>query len=385
MRQIDEFSCAFCGGELQNPILELGVFPPLNKLNATESKPLDVTVCSQCGLTQLNSSFSQYENFPDEYPFRTSGTKMLMQNLEDLKNEIIDLIGIPESILEIGCNDGTFLSMFKEYNIELFGIDPADIDVIDHRLNIVKGFFFEDYDLSQKFDVVVLTNTFAHLANPKESLHKVWDILKPNGVLVIEVVDLDAMSELSEFDKFTHEHRMYLNSQSATNFLLGTGFQPFLTKKIATHGGSIRMYARKSDPSRSGFLEDVNLASKRLLKFSHQIKEMREETQRIILENQIMLNDCVGLGATNRGAVLLSNLGIVLNTIVDRDESVRIGREFNQAEVVSDSQFLAGHQRNTTCIILAWHVAEEIMTNLKSRGYFGNFLILLPKPRFYKS
>jgi hypothetical protein len=112
---------------------------------------------------------------------------------------------------------------------------------------------------------------------------------------------------------------------------------------------------------------------------------MREETQQIILENQIVLNDCVGLGATNRGAVLLSNLGIVLNTIVDRDESVRIGRKFNQAEVVSDSQFLAGHQSNTTCIILAWHVAEEIMTNMKLRGYLGNFLVLLPTPRFYKS
>jgi SAM-dependent methyltransferase len=385
MTQIVKFSCAFCAGELLTPILMLGEFPPLNKLNATEPKPLDVTVCSQCGLTQLNSGFSQYENFPDEYPFRTSGTKMLIRNLEELKNEIIDLMGIPGSILEIGCNDGTFLSMFEKYDTELFGIDPADINITDQRVHIIKGFFTEDYDLSQKFQLVVLTNTFAHLANPKESLHKIWDILEPNGVLVIEVVDLDTMSELREFDKFTHEHRIYLNIESATNYLLGTGFQPFVTKKIATHGGSLRIYARKSDSSRTGFLEDGNLASKRLLKFSNQINEMREETQQIILENQIVLNDCVGLGATNRGAVLLSNLGIVLNTIVDRDESVRIGRKFNQAEVVSDSQFLAGHQRNTTCIILAWHVAEEIMTNMKLRGYLGNFLILLPTPRFYKS
>ena len=385
MIQIVEYNCAFCASELPSSILELGEFPPLNKVNASEPKPLDVTVCRQCGLTQLNSSFSQYENFPEEYPFRTSGTKMLIKNLEDLKNEIIDLIGIPKSILDIGCNDRTFLYMFKEFDTDLFGIDPADIGVNDQRLNIIKDFFPLDFDLSQKFDVVVLTNTFAHLANPKESLHKVRDILEPSGILVIEVVDLDAMSELREFDKFTHEHRMYLSVESATNFLLGTGFQPFLTKKIATHGGSIRMYARKSDSSGTDSLENKDLATERLLKFSDQINEMREETQRIILKNQIMLNDCVGLGATNRGAILLSNLGIVLNTIVDRDESIRIGRKFNQADVISDSQFLAGHQRNTTCVILAWHVAEEIMTNMKSRGYLGNFLILLPIPRFYKS
>jgi SAM-dependent methyltransferase len=385
MRQIVEFCCAFCAGELPVAILELGEFPALNKINATEPMPLNITVCGQCGLTQLNSSFSQYENFPDEYPFRTSGTKMLMQNLEELKNEIIDLAGIPESVLDIGCNDGTFLSMFIEYDIKLFGIDPADINVIDKRLNIIKGFFTEDYDLTQKFGVVVLTNTFAHLENPKESLHKIWDILGPNGVLVIEIVDLDTMSELREFDKFTHEHRMYLNVETATNFLIGTGFQPFLTKKIPTHGGSIRIYSRKMDSPRKGHLENPKIASDRLLQFSVQINEMREETQRIILENQIVLKDCVGLGATNRGAIMLSNLGIMLNTIVDRDESVRIGRKFNKADVISDSQFLVEHQNNTTCVILAWHVAEEIMANLKSRGYSGNFLILLPTPRFYKS
>lgn len=385
MSQIVEFCCAFCAGELPVPILELGEFPPLNKINATEPKPLHVTVCGQCGLTQLNSSFSQHENFPDEYPFRTAGTKMLIQNLEELKNEIIDLVGIPESILDIGCNDGTFLSMFNEYGIELFGIDPAKINVIDQPLNIIKGFFTEDYDLSQKFDVVVLTNTFAHLANPKESLHKIWDILELDGVLVIEVVDLDTMSELREFDKFTHEHRMYLNVESVTKFLIGTGFQPFLTKKIPTHGGSIRMYSRKMDSPRTGHLEDPKIATERLLKFSNQINEMREETQQIILANQIVLKDCVGLGATNRGAIMLSNLGIILNTIVDRDESVRIGRKFNQADVISDTQFLADHQSNTTCVILAWHVAEEIMVNMKLRGYSGNFLILLPTPRFYKS
>jgi hypothetical protein len=33
-----------------------------------------------------------------------------------------------------------------------------------------------------------------------------------------------------------------------------------------------------------------------------------------------------------------------------------------------------------TVLILAWHIKEEIMANMKSRGYIGKFIVPLPEP-----
>jgi hypothetical protein len=36
-------------------------------------------------------------------------------------------------------------------------------------------------------------------------------------------------------------------------------------------------------------------------------------------------------------------------------------------------------------LLLSWHIAKELMTNLKKRGYNGDFIIPLPVPHIVRS
>jgi len=382
MPDTTKFSCAFCNSVLPEAIIDLGIFPPLNKITYTSSLSLKITICNDCGLTQLKENFHQLENFPPEYPFRTSGTNALVKNLDELKMEILDLIPNPKNILEIGCNDFTFLKMFQDLDCNLYGIDPVKIISPQPRINYVNGFFPEDFNLNINFDLVAVINTFAHLNQPKASLKLIHKILSEDGVLALEVVDLDEMLRLNEFDKFTHEHRIYLSEETLSNFLKSEGFEILHMKRILTHGGSLRVIARKTDSVQIDNLANPSIQIRKLSELNKRITEIEKQVKLFFESSKINYKKCVGIGATNRGAIFLSRIGINLEFVVDRDASPRVGRIFHRSFVIGDTEFLESDTSESIAIILAWHVAREIVDSLKSRGYKGKFLVLLPRIMF---
>ena len=66
------------------------------------------------------------------------------------------------------------------------------------------------------FDACISSNTFEHL--PLEELKKTLTILKSivkkNGIIVLEVPDLDALFESVGFDTIYHEHLRYYSLES---------------------------------------------------------------------------------------------------------------------------------------------------------------------------
>ena len=64
--------------------------------------------------------------FNENYPFFTSSSKYMINHFEKYSNWITD--NYPENdkkLIEIGSNDGTFLSNFKRKNFETIGFEPS--------------------------------------------------------------------------------------------------------------------------------------------------------------------------------------------------------------------------------------------------------------------
>lgn len=95
------------------------------------------------------------------------------------------------SILDVGCGWAQALLSFKEKGFDCFGFDPA-IEAVDYGckkgLNI-KHAGLEGMDVfeGKKFNIVSMLNVLEHLADPIKSIDQIKKILKPNGILVIDV------------------------------------------------------------------------------------------------------------------------------------------------------------------------------------------------------
>lgn len=100
-------------------------------------------------------------------------------------------------ILDVGCAVGTFLLfMKKKYNCQISGVDFKEdlsfpgFDQIDFH----QGLFYEQNLPKQSFDVITMWHFFEHDYDPNKTLEYAKTLLKPGGVLIIEVPRLDSLS-----------------------------------------------------------------------------------------------------------------------------------------------------------------------------------------------
>ena len=102
-----------------------GIFPPKKNAKITREH-LSMVICNKCKLLQLEHNFDANEMYGDNYGYMSSLNKSMISHLElkalSLKKRY--KIKPRESVLDIGSNDGTFLSFFNK-TFKLYGCDPT--------------------------------------------------------------------------------------------------------------------------------------------------------------------------------------------------------------------------------------------------------------------
>jgi SAM-dependent methyltransferase len=98
-------------------------------------------------------------------------------------------------LLDVGCGDGSFLQAMKERGLEVYGIEPDKIKYElckKKSLNVFCGFLEESYFENCFFDVITLNHVFEHISNPRETLKKLRELLKNQGIIIIQVPRADS-------------------------------------------------------------------------------------------------------------------------------------------------------------------------------------------------
>src|ERR1700748_3873726 len=87
--------------------------------------PTTLMHCRSCNLVQLGLAVDPAIIFPPEYPYTSGTTKLLRDNFADLYRESAALLNLGETdlIVDIGSNDGTLLSNFKNGGRRVLGIE----------------------------------------------------------------------------------------------------------------------------------------------------------------------------------------------------------------------------------------------------------------------
>jgi len=408
-------SCEICFSKNLTKVISFGHHAivqayrtPENLKDPETSYPLNLYRCAHCGLLQLDYAIDPRIVFPAKYPYKTGMTDMLVKNFGSLVELLIHKYRLKRQDLaiDIGSNDGTLLSFFKEKHLRVLGIEPTNIADIAIKKGIptIKNFFSESVArrVIKKYGrakIIVSTNTFAHINNLYEFLGGIKELLTEDGVFVSESQYLVDIISNSEFDTIYHEHIRYYSLKPLQKLFTNAGLHLVDAEHIGSSGGSIRVYAmregQKIDDRAKARVAKLIQAEERMGLYQQKTFQAFAEKSRTAKLNLIeLLIRCkkggariAGVGSPGRSNTILnfSHIdGDYLEYIVERRGSFKIGLYTPGMHIpVVDERKLFQDQPEYA-LILSWHIGGELIKKLRALGYKGKFIIPLPISRILK-
>lgn len=219
--------CAICG----NPS------PKIICRRVRDSSHIKVLSCKKCGLVYLE----QPDNIKEVYDFYSNSYSgyYKQEEVNDARFQLIKpYLQKRKSVIEIGCSRGDFLLRVKPYAGRISGIELKKEDVRyarrNNRLNIFE-LPVEEFKCKEKFDIVCCFQVFEHIPDPNLFLRSLRKIIKPRGIIFIEVPSIDDpllnLYRLPGFDKFYFKsYHLYLYSKETLRKILKkNGFDAKIT------------------------------------------------------------------------------------------------------------------------------------------------------------
>jgi SAM-dependent methyltransferase len=255
--------CRFCGANLRQTFVDLGMSPlcesyrELADLNHGETYyPLHVYVCGQCFLVQLDQYESAERIFSD-YAYFSSYSDSWLKHSENYCHKMIACLGLNEHsfVVEVASNDGYLLQYFVRERIPALGVEPAaNVAKVAIEKGVPTLVRFFGVELAEELvaegrsaDLILGNNVLAQVPDLNDFMEGLKIILKPHGVLTLEFPHLLRLIEHNEFDTIYHEHFSYFSLLTTERILRAHGLRLFDVEELASHGGSLRVYACRAE------------------------------------------------------------------------------------------------------------------------------------------
>ncbi len=210
-------TCRLCKSRDLVMFLDLGFHPHSDNFrkdpNLPEtSYPLRLVQCQECKFVQLDYTVSPDVLYDDDYLYESSITKTANQHWADFVSDVITKTGINRGrLLDIGSNDGTLLSKFKEKGFGVQGVDPCyEIGQLARDRGIPTATELFGQSFLGTFSLITGSNVFAHIDDLGGVIKNVKQSLEPNGVFVFESPYLGDFIDKLEYDTVYHQHLSYL-------------------------------------------------------------------------------------------------------------------------------------------------------------------------------
>ena len=405
--------CRFCSAVLERTFVDLGMsplcetYPSVADLDRGEVYyPLHAYVCSQCFLVQLQQYESQ-ENIFGDYPYFSSYSDSWLRHCESYCDKMLKRFGLHERslVVEVASNDGYLLQYFVQRNVPVLGIEPA-ANVA--KVAIEKGVptlvrFFgaqlaRELAVEGRFaDLVTGNNVLAQVPDLNDFVEGLRILLKPEGVLTLEFPHLLRLIERNEFDTIYHEHFSYFSMLTTVRILEAHGLKAFDVEELATHGGSLRVYACRAEsqthhgqPSVQKVIADEGRAGLSLTeaydKFGERAKKTKLALLDFLLTAALQGKSVAAYGAPGKSATLLHYCGIGKDLIaytVDRNP-YKQGRFLPGTHIPIYPPSRIGETKPDYIVVLPWNLKDEIIEQLQYvRAWGGRIVVPIPELTFY--
>ena len=158
-----------------------------------------------------------------------------MQKLDRDKAKIVSryMTLTPGSeVLDVGCAVGSFLAhLHDRFGVRVAGVDFKDLSSAETMKNVEFhcGLFYEAKLRQERFDLVTMWHFLEHDYDPMRSLATAHRVLKPSGLLVIEVPRLDSRTFGWFGDRWpglqAPQHTVLFDRNALLRAVLASGFE----------------------------------------------------------------------------------------------------------------------------------------------------------------
>lgn len=195
-----------------------------------------ITRCTNCSLVYVNPQedsarlLKGYEEVIDPEYIETEKYRKLILFAHLKKIEQWKTKG---KLLDIGCFAGYFLSLAKKNGWKPYGIEPS---VWARKIAKKHGALIIGKDIGATklprdfFDAVTLWDVIEHLPNPKKIILKIYNSLKPGGIIALATPNVDSLFAKilgAKCPFFIRMHLVLFSPQTLQQLLEDCGFHVF--------------------------------------------------------------------------------------------------------------------------------------------------------------
>jgi SAM-dependent methyltransferase len=403
--------CRVCGAPLTHSFVDLGATPLANRF-LTQAQALagpdrtwnlHARVCDVCLLVQLDTIVPADRLFSD-YVYLSSVSTTWVEHARRYAASVIRRFGLRADslVVEVASNDGYLLQHFVGAGIPVLGIEPAaNIAAVARARGVPTEVCFFGAATARalagrglRADLLAANNVLAHVPDVAGFIAGVARVLAPNGVATFEFPHLLRLIEGVQFDTIYHEHYSYLSLLVVERLLKAAGLRAFDVERLATHGGSLRLFVCHAAAAFAELptLPDLR-AEERAAKldrveghenFAPRVAKVRRAFREFLAAERQAGRRVAGYGAAAKASTFLNTSGVTeaeMNFIADRSPA----KQFRlvpgcRIPILPPDALL--RERPDNVVILPWNLADEIAAELAPLRRQGTRLwIAIPELR----
>jgi 2-polyprenyl-3-methyl-5-hydroxy-6-metoxy-1,4-benzoquinol methylase len=223
----------------------------------------ELNECSMCGQLVSSCSKTYYEisnqiwnTEEGTWPSRNASMRFTKRKTRDINNLAKLLVKNRSNIhiLDVGCSNGSFVSIANSLGLRAEGVDPSENAITDgfkKGLNLHTGFLDEVAFPDNSFDAITLYEVIEHVSDSSSLFKECARILRPNGILLVGTGNVDSWTrriKKHNWDFFDMEkHGGHINFFSPKSLSILAPRVGFRVVKIDT--SSVKFFEKSEMPA----------------------------------------------------------------------------------------------------------------------------------------
>ena len=323
-------TCRLCGADMttRDPVVDLGdlavsTFPQPD--SEVVHAPLALAECPSCTLVQLTHTVDPQHLFRGDYWY-ASGINGTMR--EELRNIVRDARGWVrvhdgDWVIDIGANDGTLLSAWREHLWEgkpyRMAVEPSPTfqKVLADTSEVTVQDTFPCLALagqpSGTVRVITSIAMFYAVPDPVAFATEVARLLTPDGIWVVQMQDLRQMVDQTAFDNICHEHLTYYDVKTFWEVCVRAGLRILSYSPREINGGSLRFIVGHADNGQGNYCPAVQAAHQQPIdwdSFAARVDDRIDRLKHTVAAARDQGHTVDLLGASTKGNTLLQLAGL---------------------------------------------------------------------------
>lgn len=202
-----------------------------------ELKEYSIVTCNNCGFVFIPQSYRKkisYESYRDEAVLNSvrQGNNYIKFRRHKLRLKLIQSYVKTGKLYDVGVGWGHFLYTAKRMGFETTGVEVSALmhhySTNDLHLDVINDDFLNINIPSKTYDVVTMWDVLEHIANPKEVIRRVHNMLQDDGYFIFQVPQIDskvAKKQKEKWSMLSIEHINYFSKKSIDKLLIQEGFE----------------------------------------------------------------------------------------------------------------------------------------------------------------